>query len=220
MVVADGARTRTVRESSASFAADSVAKRCARSPTPRSSAIAQLVDKSLVRADGAGRFSLHPLLQQFAAEKLAASPDAAAARISGDTPSSSRTGWPAIAGVGQVDLAAALPALDDEIDNCLVRLDLGHRPSASGPRPRGEPRAARVLRASRAACATVSTASPGRPAAAVGRRASTAPPDNVDRARATLSLRMGRYDDAERHARLALQRFQGRPRRPRASRVR
>jgi predicted ATPase/DNA-binding SARP family transcriptional activator len=33
--------------------------------------LASLVDKSLVQADGAGRFSLHPLIQQFAAEKLA-----------------------------------------------------------------------------------------------------------------------------------------------------
>ncbi len=40
--------------------------------------IAQLVDKSLVRADGTGRFSLHPLLLQYAIEKLNASPDAAA----------------------------------------------------------------------------------------------------------------------------------------------
>ena len=33
--------------------------------------LASLVDKSLLQADGTGRFALHPLIQQFAAEKLA-----------------------------------------------------------------------------------------------------------------------------------------------------
>ncbi len=82
-------------------------------------AIAQLVDKSLVRADGTGRFSVHPLLQQFAAEKLAASPDAAAAAWRRHAEFFAH--WMArYSGVGQVDLAAALPALDEELDNCLA----------------------------------------------------------------------------------------------------
>ena len=37
-----------------------------------------LVDKSLLRSDGAGRFSMHELLRQFAAEQLLSQPDAAA----------------------------------------------------------------------------------------------------------------------------------------------
>jgi tetratricopeptide (TPR) repeat protein len=38
-----------------------------------------LVDRSLVRQDGAGRYSLHPLLRQYAAEKLAQDPEEEAA---------------------------------------------------------------------------------------------------------------------------------------------
>ena len=41
--------------------------------------LASLLDKSLLQTDGAGRFTLHPLIQQFAAEKLARDPAAAEA---------------------------------------------------------------------------------------------------------------------------------------------
>lgn len=41
--------------------------------------LASLLDKSLLQTDGAGRFSLHPLIQQFAAEKLALDAGAASA---------------------------------------------------------------------------------------------------------------------------------------------
>ena len=53
------------------------AKDIAQAPLPL---LAALVDKSVLQVDGEGRFSLHPLIQQFAAEKLAldpARPDAA-----------------------------------------------------------------------------------------------------------------------------------------------
>lgn len=43
------------------------AKEVAQAPLPL---LAALVDKSMLQVDGAGRFSLHPLIQQFAAEKL------------------------------------------------------------------------------------------------------------------------------------------------------
>ena len=48
------------------------AKAIAQAPLPL---LAALVDKSVLQVDGAGRFSLHPLIQQFAAEKLALDPD-------------------------------------------------------------------------------------------------------------------------------------------------
>jgi predicted ATPase/DNA-binding SARP family transcriptional activator len=59
------------------------AKEVAQAPLPL---LAALVDKSVLQVDGEGRFSLHPLIQQFAAEKLAldpAGPDAARDRHAG-----------------------------------------------------------------------------------------------------------------------------------------
>jgi DNA-binding SARP family transcriptional activator/Tfp pilus assembly protein PilF len=38
--------------------------------------LASLVDKSLLQSDGAGRFRLHPLIERFATEQAAATPDA------------------------------------------------------------------------------------------------------------------------------------------------
>ena len=49
------------------------AREVAQAPLPL---VASLVDKSLLQSDGTGRFTLHPLIQQFAAEKLAADADA------------------------------------------------------------------------------------------------------------------------------------------------
>ena len=49
------------------------ARDVAQAPLPL---LASLVDKSLVQSDGAGHFALHPLIQQFAAEKLASGSDA------------------------------------------------------------------------------------------------------------------------------------------------
>jgi predicted ATPase/DNA-binding SARP family transcriptional activator len=82
-------------------------------------AIAQLVDKSLVRADGAGRFVLHPLLQQFASEKLAQ--DAGAeertrvlhAEYFAHRLARSRDNWHA-------DREKEAAAIRTELDNCLA----------------------------------------------------------------------------------------------------
>ena len=168
-------------------------------------AVAQLVDKSLVRADGDGRFSLHPLLRQFAAKQLANDPNEAAAARQRHAEFFAH--WMArYSGIGQVDLAAALAALDDDIDNCLAawewaidhqRADLVH--AASLTLLAWFERRGRVLEG--LACFTAADRlSP----TVTGYAGATG---NVERARATLALRAGRYDDAEHHARLALQRF-------------
>jgi len=167
-------------------------------------AIAQLVDKSLVRANGAGRFALHPLLRQFAAEKLAAAGEEEATR---QRHAEYFAHWmERLAAQGKIDLATALPKLDAEIFNCVAAWDwaVAHE-------------RADLLRA---ACLVLAAYFERRgrlreglehfaradalPASAPGYDAALG---NVNRSRATLMMRLGRYEDADRHARDALRHF-------------
>ncbi len=165
-------------------------------------AIAQLVDKSLVRADGAGRFALHPLLRQFASEKLAGAPEEEVTR---QRHAEFFVHWmERFAGARQVDLAAAVPALDAEIGNCLSAWDwsIAHQ-RADLVRTSSVVLLSYFERRSRLRdgleyferAQQLQPATPGFDGAA----------GNVHRALATLSLRMGRYDNADRHARQSLQ---------------
>jgi predicted ATPase/DNA-binding SARP family transcriptional activator len=168
-------------------------------------AIAQLVDKSLVRADGVGRFGLHPLLRQYAAEKLALSPtgEASARHRHAEFFAHWMAGY---AGLGKVDLDAALPALDVEFENCRVAWDwaIEHQ-RADIVRTASLVLLAYFERRGRvrdglecfAAADKLQPSTPGY-GAAMG---------NVERGKATLMLRAGHYDEAERCARQALQRF-------------
>ena len=92
--------------------------------------IAQLVDKSLVRADGTGRFSLHPLLLQYAIEKLNASPDAAASAQRHHAEYYAH--WMArFAGAGQISLSVTLPALERRDRQLPRHVGLGRAEPAS-----------------------------------------------------------------------------------------
>ncbi len=168
-------------------------------------AVAQLVDKSLVRADGVGRFGLHPLLRQYAAEKLALTPtgEASARHRHAEFFDHWMAGY---AGLGKVDLDAALPALDVEFENCRVAWDwaIEHQ-RADIVRTASLVLLAYFERRSRVPdgldCFAV--ADKLEPTAA-GYGQATA---NVERAQATLLLHAGRYDEAEQCARQALRRF-------------
>ena len=167
-------------------------------------AIAQLVDKSLVRADGSGRFSLHPLLRQFGEEKLAATADDATAR---QRHAEYFAHWmERHIRDGRVSLATGMPLVEVEIGNCLATWDwaITHQ------------RADLVRPASLVLGTYFEHRSPLREGLECLKRADALLPSipgyhaaigNVLRARATLTMHNGRYEEAERIARDSLRHF-------------
>lgn len=94
----------------------SAAKDVAHAPLPL---LAALVDKSLLQVDARGRFSLHPLIQQFAAEKLA--PDPALCEVVRERHAQAFARFMAqYERFDAVDQAAAVGAIAAELSNVLA----------------------------------------------------------------------------------------------------
>ncbi|MEP6740214.1 MAG: tetratricopeptide repeat protein [Caldimonas sp.] len=100
------------------FARDA-AREVADAPLPL---LAALVDKSLVQVASDGRFSLHPLIQQFAAGKLAALPGESVARRDRHADAVARFMQP-YENFDAVDQVAALRAIKVELPNLLAAWD-------------------------------------------------------------------------------------------------
>jgi predicted ATPase/DNA-binding SARP family transcriptional activator len=83
--------------------------------------LVQLVDKSLLRQTGVGRYALHELLRQFAAERLGADPEAASlsGRHAAYYLALAEQAVPELTGLGQ---ATWIPRLEAEHDNLRAAL--------------------------------------------------------------------------------------------------
>lgn len=81
--------------------------------------LAALVDKSLLQVDDAGRFSMHPLIQQFAAEKLAQDPSMIAVLRDRHAETFAQF-MTAYLDFESVDQPAALTAIGAELGNLLA----------------------------------------------------------------------------------------------------
>jgi predicted ATPase/DNA-binding SARP family transcriptional activator len=168
-------------------------------------AVAQLIDKSLVRVEGTSRFGLHPLLQQVGRERLGASP-ADEAEV-GMRHAEFFAHWlERFADFRQIDQKVALAEMDVDIDNCLGAWDwaLEHRRPdllrSAGLALLNYFEHKGLLREGLACFRRLDERTEAAPEyrGAVG---------VVERAKGTLLLRLGQYEEAEVCARKSLHHF-------------